>query len=271
MPIVRNPLDPKISFWHFLAYYLRFTREKQGLSLTQWGQIIGAARSSVSNMEAGRHKVQDDQVRLIDGHFGTGRLFELLLWYARTAHNPDWFRQYTGYERQALSIKIYHSQVIPLALQTDEYTWCYVQTGTFKDFDAEMAQRVARKRAILDREDPPYIWVLLDESALARVVGGPDVISAQLQRLLLLADKPNIIVRIVPFTGGAHLGADGPFQIIGLDNREIAYAGAQIGGRLIESPSEVREMSVMFDLIGAKAASEDASREIIKQYLERYL
>jgi hypothetical protein len=270
MPIVREPLDPKISLWHFLAYYLRFERERQGLSLTQWGRIIGAARSSVSNMEAGRHKIHVDHARLIDKHFDTGRLFELLLWYARMAHDADWFRQYTQYEAVATSIKVYHSQVIPLPVQTDEYTWAYVKTGTFKDFDTEMAQRVARKQSILDRGEPPYIWVILDESALARPVGSPEVMSAQLRHLLPMADKPNVIIRIVPFAAGAHLGADGPFQIISLESREVAYAGAQIGGRLIESPGEVREMSVTFDLIGAKAASEDVSREIIKQYLERY-
>ncbi len=38
MPIVREPLDPKISMWYFLAFYLRFWREKMGLSLTQCGR-----------------------------------------------------------------------------------------------------------------------------------------------------------------------------------------------------------------------------------------
>ncbi|WP_396455055.1 helix-turn-helix domain-containing protein [Actinomadura sp.] len=116
MPKVRDPLDPKISQWHLLSYYLRFFREKEGLSLTQWGKIIGAARSTVSNMEAGRHRIHEDHAKLIDRHFGTGRLFELLLWFARTAHNPDWFRQYTQYEKQADQIRLYHGQVIPLPL-----------------------------------------------------------------------------------------------------------------------------------------------------------
>ncbi|MEU8124730.1 helix-turn-helix transcriptional regulator, partial [Spirillospora sp. NPDC049024] len=90
MVIVRDPLDPKVSMWHFLAYYLRFTREREGLSLTQWGKIIGMARSSVSNIEAGRAKLQVDYARRLDVKFETGGLFELLLWYARMAHDPNW-------------------------------------------------------------------------------------------------------------------------------------------------------------------------------------
>lgn len=88
--MVRDPLDPKISMWHFLAYYLRFLREKEGLSLAEWGKIIGMARSSVSNIEAGRAKLQADYARRLDVKFETGGLIELLLWYSRTAHDPNW-------------------------------------------------------------------------------------------------------------------------------------------------------------------------------------
>jgi hypothetical protein len=51
MPIVRDPLDPKISMWHFLAHSMRFFREGAGLSLTQCGRIIGVQRSTVSNFD----------------------------------------------------------------------------------------------------------------------------------------------------------------------------------------------------------------------------
>lgn len=270
MPKVRDPLDPKISQWHLLSYYLRFFREKEGLSLTQWGKIIGAARSTVSNMEAGRHRIHEDHAKLIDRHFGTGRLFELLLWFARTAHNPDWFRQYTEYERQADQIRLYHGQVIPLPLQTDEYTWAYVRAGMFKDSEAEQEVRVKRKRALLDSDDPAFLWVLMHESVLATVVGGRSLMKAQLEHLRRMVDVPTIIARVVPFEAGAHLGADGYLQIMSLDCRDVAYAGAQCGGRLIEGPGEVREFCTIFDHISAKALSEDGSRALIERYLEKY-
>lgn len=270
MPIVRDPLDPKISMWHFLAFYLRFWREREDLSLTQCGQIIRAARSTVSNMEAGRNRPHEDQMRALDAEYGTGMLFQLLLWYARAAHDPDWFRQYSQYERQARKIRFYHGHAVPLPLQTDEYTWSLVQAGTVRDFEREMAERIGRKAAVLDGVDLPDLWILLDESALARLVGGVKVMEAQLQHLLRMAEEPFVILRIIPFSSGATLGMDGSLQIISLANRDIAYAGAQGGGRLIEGPSEVRALADRFDRIGAKAATEDDSREMIKRYLERY-
>lgn len=270
MPNVREPLNPKTSMWHFLAYYLRFWREKEGLSLSQCGQLIGAARSTVSNIEAGRHRPHDDQMAALDRKYETGFLFQLLLWFARTAHDPDWFRQYSQYEAQSISMRLYHGIAVPLPLQIDEYTWAFVQASTARDRDTEMAERVTRKNAILSRENPPDLWILLDEGVLARQVGGQEVMKMQLQYLRKMADEPNVILRVIPFSSGASLGADGSFQVISLDSRDIAYSGAQGGGRLIESPSEVRALADRFDRIGAKAASEDDSRAILEQYLEQY-
>ncbi|MEW2354452.1 DUF5753 domain-containing protein [Spirillospora sp. NPDC029432] len=270
MPIVRDPLDPKISMWHFLAFYMRWWREKEGLSLAQCGQIMSAARSTVCNMEAGRQRPHDDQMRLLDKKYKTGVLFQLLLWYARTAHDPDWFRQYSQYETEGSCLRYFHGQAVPLPLQTDEYTWALVEASTSRNREDKMADRLARKKAILERESVPDIWILLDESVLIRQVGGPEVMKAQLVHLQKMATEPNVILRVVPFTAGATLGLDGSLQIISLEGRDIAYAGAQGGGRLIESPSEVRAAADKFDRIGAKAASEDGSLDIIQQYLERY-
>lgn len=270
MPLVRDPLDPKISMWHFLAFCMRFFREKMDLSLTQCGEIIGAARSSVSNLEAGRRRPQDDQMRKLDAAYGTGVLFQVLLWFARMAHDPDWGRQIDRYEEEAVSIKTYHGQVIPLVLQTEDYTRACVKASKFKDLGAIMARRTAKKQAYWDKGDALLTWTVIDEAVLARPFGGAEVMKKQLEHLLQLAELPYVSVRVIPFSSGEHMGVDGSMQLIGLEDRDVAYSGALNGGRLIESPGEVRELSITFDRIGVKAASEEATREIIQQYLERY-
>ncbi|MFB4306778.1 DUF5753 domain-containing protein [Actinomadura sp. GTD37] len=186
------------------------------------------------------------------------------------AHDPNWGKQLVKYEHEATLIKTYHGQVIPLALQTDEYTRAYVQTGARKDFDAALERRTARKESFFDRGNDVEMWATLDESVLAREVGGPEAMKAQLEHLLAMTNLPQFSIRIVPFKSGAHVGVDGPLQVLSLESRDIAYSGAQNGGRLIETPGEVRELPIMFDRIGAKALSEEGSREIIKQYLRSY-
>lgn len=145
-----------------------------------------------------------------------------------------------------------------------------LQTEATQDIESEVITRVERQRVILERADPPMLWMLVDESVLACPVGGSVVMKQQLEHLLNMASLPNVIMRIVPSAVGAHHGFDGPFQVISLLERDVAYAGAQNGGRLIESPIEAREFSTKFERIGAKALPEEASLALVKQHLERY-
>jgi hypothetical protein len=99
-------------------------------------------------------------------------------------------------------------------------------------------------------------------------IGSAKIMRAQLVHLLELMAHPRISVRIVPQSAGAHVGKDGPFRVITIDSCDIAYAGARRGGRLIEMCDEVDEFRLDFDLIGQKAASDDASRVLVERRLE---
>ncbi|MDL4775619.1 MULTISPECIES: DUF5753 domain-containing protein [Thermomonosporaceae] len=266
----RDPLDPKISIWHFLAYALRFEREHHDQSLAQCGQIINAARSTVSNMEAGRLKLHEDQARLLDAKYNTPRLFELLIWFAQTGHDPDWFRQYTQYEANARVIRIYQGQVIPVPLQIEEYARSFISLGDAEDIEAAVAARMTRQKGLLSRSRGPLLIILLDEDALHRMIGGPVVMKNQFQRLLDLENEPNVILRVIPRDAGVHIGLNGPFQVMSLERRDIAYIGAFHGGRLVEVTSEVQELSMDFERIGAKALDEVASRALIAKLMEEY-
>lgn len=269
MTVVRDPLEPKISLWHFLAFYLRFLREREGISLAQCGKIIGVARSTVSNIEAGRQRPQEDQLARLDERYGTGRLLQLLLWYARNTHDPHWGRQLVPYEEQATAFRAYHGKSIPRPFQTEDYMRALAMAGAPSDADDTVARRLARQQVLLDREKPPFFYLILEEEVLRTSVGGPQVMKAQLAHLRGMMDLPQVIVRFVQPVAGAHEGFDGPFQIISLERRDIAFAGAQYGGRLIEAPGEVRDLWARFDRIGAKALSEDASRALVERYLEQ--
>ncbi|MEU5987454.1 helix-turn-helix transcriptional regulator [Spirillospora sp. NPDC047418] len=270
MPIVRDPIEPKISMWHLLAFYLRFLREKEGLSLTQCGKIIGVTRSTVSNIEAVRQHPQEDQLVKLDGKYGTGELLQFLLWYARNAHDPDWGRQLVPHEERGGAFRAYHGKTIPRPFQTEDYMRALAMAGTPGDADDTVARRLARQQVLLDRAEPPFFCIILEEEVLRSCVGGPEVMKGQLAHLREMMDLPHVIIRFVQPSAGAHEGFDGAFQIISLERRDIAYAGAQYGGRLIEAPGEVRDLWARFDRIGAKALSEDASRVLVEQYLEQY-
>ncbi|MEO5877415.1 MAG: helix-turn-helix transcriptional regulator, partial [Streptosporangiaceae bacterium] len=194
MPIVRDPLNPKLSLWHWLAFQLRYLREANGLSLTQAGAVIHAARSTVSNIEAGRLRIDDDQARLLDLRYGTGHLLQLLLYFARIGHDPEWFRTFSKYESEATVIKVYAGSVIPIPLQTERYIRGLLAESRVEDVDAATASRMARQHALLNRDDPPWTWFLLDEAALRIAVGGGETMREQLVHLRQLAELPRVSV-----------------------------------------------------------------------------
>ncbi|WP_165978317.1 Scr1 family TA system antitoxin-like transcriptional regulator [Actinomadura darangshiensis] len=96
-----------------------------------------------------------------------------------------------------------------------------------------------------------------------------EVMCAQLRYLLELGKLPHVSVRLILKSAGAHLGLDGPFRLITVKGRQVAYAGARRGGRLIEDAAEVQELAVVdYERIGFKALSEDASRARVAELVE---
>jgi hypothetical protein len=65
-----------------------------------------------------------------------------------------------------------------------------------------VAARIARQ-AILEREDPPVLWVVIDDAALNRCVGSPEVTRDALGHLADLARHPNITVQVLADAGRA--------------------------------------------------------------------
>jgi hypothetical protein len=74
--------------------------------------------------------------------------------------------------------------------------------------------RLRRQHRIYDPTSPLRLWVALEESALSRAVGSPDVIREQLEHLNALGAEPHITVQVLPCTVGAHPGISGQFSIL---------------------------------------------------------
>jgi transcriptional regulator with XRE-family HTH domain len=254
--------------WAWLAYDLRFYREKHKLSGEAFGKIIGAVRSTVSRMEYGDLKIDEKQAKAIDDHLDTGGHFLRLLTYAKLGHHPDWFKEHLGYETRASLLRIFELSLVPGLLQTEEYAHALFKSAGERDIDAQLAQRMSRQ-TILTRDPPPSLWILLDEQVLRRAIGGPRVMRAQLARLLEVADQPDVILRVIPASTGYHLGLEGStFKILTVAEGDVAYTEATGGGRLILGTDEVRSFALRYDRIGAKALPEDPSRSLIAQVME---
>src|SRR5258708_26964908 len=79
------------------------------------------------------------------------------------------------------------------------------------------------RQAVLTRAMPVHLWVVLDEAALRRPVGGPDVMRGQLEHLIEVSARPNVTLQIIPLERGGHAAAGGPFSIPRFRERDLPH------------------------------------------------
>jgi len=97
------------------------------------------------------------------------------------------------------------SHLVPGIFQTPDYARAVI-SGTRPAFAADeierrVAARIVRQTAILDRDNPPDIHIILDEAALHRTVGGADVMQ---QHWLEKIRRNGNLRHIVPIGSGSH-------------------------------------------------------------------
>jgi hypothetical protein len=163
---------------------------------------------AISRLENGEARPTERQTAVLDERWQTGGHFGRILWYARLGHDPNWIKQHEDIESEASVIKVFEAPVVPGLLQLPEYARELIAAGSPPDVDEILGRRMARQ-AILGREHPPVLLVLLMESVLDWPVGDADVMRMQLAYLLEVSQRANIGIRVVPRSAKAHFGLDG--------------------------------------------------------------
>jgi hypothetical protein len=71
---------------------------------------------------------------------------------------------------------------------------------------------------LLSKPSPLRLWAIVDEAALHRQIGGPDVMRAQLVHLIKAASEPPVTLQVIPYSAGAHAGRPGSFALLDFPN-----------------------------------------------------
>ncbi|BCJ35848.1 transcriptional regulator [Actinocatenispora thailandica] len=180
-----------------------------------------------------------------------GALSTLLPMLARDTF-PKWFQSFVHLEEEARSINEFEVQLIPGLLQTADYARAVLETAwppapSVADADGRLTARLARQ-AVLERDPPPLLSVVLDESALRRPVGGPSVMARQLRHLTLVAARPHVRLHILTYAQSATAPLDGSFTVLETVHGEhIAYVEATGGGQLLPDPTDVERLTKTFE------------------------
>ncbi|MBA9007930.1 helix-turn-helix domain-containing protein [Thermomonospora cellulosilytica] len=272
MPNLKEPPNPKTSMWALIAYYLRKSRLRRKQTGEDVARILNISPSQLSKLEHDIVRLSEDQAEVLDRAWETDGLFALLVHYATSTHDPQWFAGYLELERKAEIIRIFEPHVIPGLLQTEGYARALLATSFRRDRESILKDRLARQ-TILSQPDPPYMSVLISQNALEWPVGSPQIMRDQLDHLLKLSEEPTFMIRVIPrsWEVGAYPGLDGGFRLMTADSYgDVAYAASPEGGRLVRSPSEIRSYTVRFDHIAGNALPEAASRELMGQIRDAF-
>lgn len=108
------------------------------------------------------------------------------------------------------------------------------------------------------------LHTLIDEAAIRREIGGPDVLREQLEHLLALAERPNITLQVIPYPAGAYGTMAGSFFIIDYPEPDTTPAG----GAWVDNADDVQRFTTTFDQVAAQALSPADTTHLIHQQLE---
>jgi len=263
---MRHDFDASRSLWDLIAAEVRRQRERAGLSVSQLAVRANVDRSTVSRIEHGLRKLSPEQAKALDSLWETGGLFEHLVHFAAAKDDGDWFTGLVDLEESASLHRMWEAIVIPGLLQTEGYARALIATG--KDEPELSLERRMSRQAILDRDRPPRVSVILNWVTLEQPVGSKEVMREQMGHLLKLSERPNVSIRIMERASGPHMGLDGSFRLLTVGDREVAFSDSPERGRLVLEPSDVQQYAVRYDQIANRAAPEDASRRLIEEAME---
>jgi transcriptional regulator with XRE-family HTH domain len=260
MPPPRR-LDHLSSLGAFFGSELRRLRERNGWTIEELADKIGWALSTVASTETARRNPPHGLPERADELFALPEMLSRLAEFVRAA--PRWFEHYVELEAQARKINIWANSLIPGLLQTEDYARAVIRaTQPMVDdarIDAGVATRLTRQR-LLDRADPPMIWVVLHEAAVKQQVGNAEIARAQLRHLVELAKRPYVHIQVLPNAAGELSGSAGPFTIFDFAGQPpVAIAEGRRVGRLIDQKDELDEVTLAYDLMRAAALSPEAS------------
>lgn len=182
------------------------------------------------------------------------------------------YAAYINFETEALSARLFQTSFIPGLLQTERYAWAVLDTAMPKVeasvIEQRLRARVERGKVLAREGNPLELWVVLDEAAIRRVVGGRDVMREQLERLREYSDKRNVILQVLPFDAGAHPAMVGSFVVLDFHepaDPELVYVEGIAGDDIVEGHNEIRRFGVMFDQLRAMALSPRDSAALVAE------
>jgi transcriptional regulator with XRE-family HTH domain len=258
-------------------------RQKAGLTQQQVADAMEWSLSKMNRIEKAKSGITTNDLRALLRLYGItdNQRAEELLDLAREAKQRPWWRSYSDfasaellelieYQSASSAVSQFQANLVPGILQTEDYASAVLQAfydeNSTDERVAALVDLRTQRRRLLTSENAPRFYFVLDESVIHRPVGGPAVMSRQLQNLVATAELPNVTIRVIPFAAGLHLGMKGPFVVVQFDDapdETIVFLEGQRGDFISDDPREAENFLEAFKRITAASLSPSDSTGLL--------
>ncbi len=280
VPEVRSPTVRRRE----LGALLRALRTAQGLTVEQAAEQLMVSASKLSRMETGHGIATARDIRDLCGLYGVTDQAERdrMMKLAAEGRRRAWWQSYdlsyeiyVGLEAEAVAISAFQSSAVHGLLQTAAYARAGHEGAMPRLSPERIEMQIEAKltrQEILARASPPRFAVVLDEAALHRMVGGRQVMAAQLARILDVSAMPNAEVQVLPFDRGAHPALESNFTILGLPDQtpDIVFVEGLIGSTYLERAEDLKRYREIFRKLQSIALSPQDTAGLIAKCMRDY-
>lgn len=256
---------------------LRHYRMRAGFSQEQLGARLYCSADLVGKVEHGQRvptlefAAACDAIPEMDTRGALVRLREHLQGHLKYRAYPGWFQDWPLKEAEAKMLRWFEPLLVPGLLQTEDYARALLRTrvGDTEDEIEDMVAARMERQAIFSRSKPPTLWAIVDEGVIRRPVGGPEVMGHQLRHLAEVAQRPNIVLQVVPASVGAYEGLRGPFVIADFESgQSVVYLDTTVRGQIVDTADDIDAVRVTWDTLMAETLPRNVSRELVEEVVK---
>ncbi|WP_031005415.1 helix-turn-helix domain-containing protein [Streptomyces sp. NRRL F-5727] len=263
--------DPGSGILRVFGRQLKRFRVRAGVERSEFGAWLGYSASTIAAYEQGRRVPPPRFIDQADELLDAGEVLKEMKEEVARAQYPAFFRDAAKLEAEAVELHVYGTKAVPGLLQTEDYARAVFTMSRPLLLEETVEQRVAARLArqkILARVPLPTISFVIEEAVLRRPLGGWMVMRGQLEQVLLIGQRRNVEIQVVPTELEEHAGLEGPFTLIETgDGRRIAYVEGYKDSRLHTDRKPVRELEEQYGILRAQALTPRASLVFVEKLL----
>ncbi|WP_172803283.1 helix-turn-helix transcriptional regulator [Alloactinosynnema sp. L-07] len=270
-----------------LGELMRSYRKKAGLTLRDLSPLVDRSLSHLHRLETGERAVTSElEFTLYLSSCGVScREIEELINFCRDANDgrgywlcsndewmPDSLRTLIFHEANADRVVNYQPDLIPGLLQVESYIHALFRDENHPD-DVRQVRVDARlkRQSILFGSRPGKFTFIINERALRLEVGDYRIMTEQLLAMLLVGERPNISIRVLPANARHRALFGGPFSFLDYDEcKPLVYVQAPIDGFIIENQEKIEQYRDLLRQVVKVAFDEEESRVLIAKLADEY-